>query len=410
MNNENGYPLPSTQCPAKSRLILARLGEIALKGLNRCNYEHCLFMNLRRRLDNLGKFNVTQKESRIWIKPMNKEASAHLDEALLVACKVFGLVSASLVTRYEALDSLADILAACIDYSETVLSDGDSKTFKVEAKRGDKRLPYPSNELVKDVGACLLDHFPQLQVDIKHPQFTLELELRDALYIYHEKTPGLKGLPVGTSGKSMLLLSGGIDSPVAGYMMASRGVVLEAIYFHTYPYTSDRAKEKVLDLGRILCGYIGRLYVNVVDFTSIQMQLNEACRPEMMTIVMRRMMMRIADELASRRGCISLITGESLGQVASQTNEALATTDAVVEKPVYRPLIGLDKDSSIMLARKIGTFETSILPYEDCCTVFVAKHPRTRPSLHQAIEAEANLDIPALLAEGLGKIERILLP
>ncbi len=404
------YPSPSQTVPAKTQLVLARLGEIALKGLNRHHFEQRLFNNMRRRLDKIGQFTVSQSDSRIWIKPQNIESEANLDGALKIATSVFGLVSASMVVRYDALDSLAEILAAAINYLEPVLDDGLPRSFKVEARRGDKRLPYHSPQLVKDVGACLLDTFPQLHVDVKNPDFILHMELRDGLYIYHDKVAGVKGLPIGTSGKSMLLLSGGIDSPVAGYMMASRGTELEAVYFHTYPYTSDRAKEKVLDLGRILCDYIGRLHVHVVDFTDIQLTINEHCPPEMLTIVMRRIMMRIADQLATKKHCVSLITGESLGQVASQTSEALATTNAVVSKPVFRPLIGIDKDETVALARKIGTFETSILPYEDCCTVFVAKHPRTRPSLKQADEAEAKLDIPALVEEGLNKIETIVLP
>lgn len=404
------YPQPNTDVPENSQLILARLGEIALKGQNRHRFEQRLFNNIKRRLDRIGSFQISQSDSRIWIKPLDEIASGRLDDALLVASSVFGLVSASLVSRYLALESLEGILSACLDYMRSHFSDCQERTFKVEAKRGDKRLPYLSMELVKDVGACLLDYFPNLTVDVKRPDFVLQLELRDALYIYHDKIPGVKGLPIGTSGKAMLLLSGGIDSPVAGYMMASRGVELEAIYFHTYPYTSDRAKEKVLDLGRILCDYIGRLKVHVVDFTDIQLIINEKCPSEMMTIVMRRMMMRIADELATQTQCISLITGESLGQVASQTSEALATTNAVVTKPVFRPLIGIDKDDTVALARKIGSFETSILPYEDCCTVFVAKHPRTRPSMQQAQEAEAYLDISALVKDGLNKIETYVLP
>lgn len=404
------YPQPSAECPAYAPLILASLGEIALKGLNRRHFEQRLFANLRRRLDKIAAFRVRQSDSRIWIEPQDEQAVAALDEALDVATSVFGLVSAARVMRYEALDSLSDILAACIDYAERFIADGHPRRFKAEAKRGDKRLPYPSPQLVKDVGACLLDRYPEWSVDVKAPDFIMNLELRDALYIYHEKHAGVKGLPIGTSGKAMLLLSGGIDSPVAGYMMAARGVELEAIYFHTYPYTSDRAKEKVLDLGRILCDYIGRLKLHVVDFTDIQLTLNEKVPQEMMTIVMRRVMMRIAAALAERQHCISLITGESLGQVASQTSEALATTDNVSDKVVFRPLIGIDKDETIALARKIGTFETSILPYEDCCTVFVAKHPRTRPSLKDAAEAERELDIEALVQNGLEKITTILLP
>lgn len=398
--------------PARKRMVLARLGEIALKGLNRSNFEQRLLTNLRRRLAKLGEFEVRQSESRVWLIPLDAGAEDRLEAALDVACSVFGLVSASLVTRYEALHSLDAILQSAVDYMGPICTGRAEAAlaFKAEAKRGDKRLPYPSPELVAAVGAELCARYPQLRVDVREPELVLHLELRDALYIYHDKRPGLKGLPIGTSGKAMLLLSGGIDSPVAGFKIASRGVELEAVYFHTYPYTSDEAKQKVIDLARLLCDYIGRLTLHIVDFTDIQLTLRERCPEDMMTIVMRRMMMRIADALAAQRDCLALVTGESLGQVASQTTQALATTNCVSERPVFRPLIATDKDETIALARRIGTFETSILPYEDCCTVFVAKHPRTRPSLRQAEEAEQGLDIPALVAQGLAKIESLKLP
>ena len=240
------------------------------------------------------------------------------------------------------------------------------------------------------------------------PDFVVYLEIRDAAYMYTEKHDGLKGLPVGTGSKGMLLLSGGIDSPVAGFQMASRGMEIEAIYFHTFPFTSNEAKEKVIELARIVSEYTGRIKMHIVDFTDIQITLKKNVSPDMMTIVMRRVMFRIAEELARKQKCTAMITGESLGQVASQTAEAIMCTDAVCNMPVYRPLIGMDKDWTVNLAKFIGTYETSILPYEDCCTVFVAKHPKTRPSLEDAIFAERNLDMDALVEDGMNKIETLL--
>lgn len=391
-------------------LILARLGEIALKGLNRHTFEQRLFKNLQKRLSAHGQFKIHQSDSRIWITPIDTRAQSSLQEALAIASSVFGIVSVSPVWRYTDYSDLAALKRAAIDYVQRELDPQQQKKFKVETRRGNKKYPLNSPTISMELGACLLEHFAQLSVDVHEPDFILHAEVRDALYLYHQKQEGVKGLPVGTSGKGMLLLSGGIDSPVAAYMMASRGMLLEAVYFHAFPYTSDRAKEKVLDLARILSNYSSQLKVHVVDFTETQVYLRDHCPSEMMTIVMRRMMMRIADALATKRRCHCLITGESLGQVASQTSEALMCTDVVSTKPVYRPLIGLDKDETVRLARKIGTFETSILPYEDCCTVFVPKHPRTRPSLEQARAAEKNLDIEAMVQADLNRIELFNFP
>jgi thiamine biosynthesis protein ThiI len=303
---------------------------------------------------------------------------------------------------------MAELEQQALSFVGGLLADGRPRTFKVEARRGDKRFPLNSPQICDELGGLLLTNYPdQLRVQVRDPDFILYVEIRDQIFIYSEIIKGHKGLPVGTSGHGMLLLSGGIDSPVAGYMMASRGMAIEAIYFHAFPFTSDRAKEKVIELGRILTRFAGHIRLHVVNFTEIQLVLRDHCDADMMTIVMRRLMMRIADRLAQTRNCKALITGESLGQVASQTLEGLVTTDHVVGMPVFRPLIGMDKDDTVQIARRIGTFETSILPFEDCCTVFVAKHPKTHPSLADAEAAESGLDIADLVNQGLAAIEVI---
>lgn len=387
-------------------VILARLGEIALKGLNRGKFEQRLMSNLARRLRRIGTFQIMQKESRIWIVPQQEDVD--LEEALDITCHVFGIVSASLVKRFEV--SEASLLPSAKKFIEEKLKAlnplGQDKIFKfkVEAKRGNKSFPLKSPEISAHVGGYLLSQFPNLKVDVNQPDFILHIEVRDYLYMYCDKKEGLRGLPIGMSSKAMLLLSGGIDSPVAGFMTASRGVEVESIYFHTPPYTSERAKQKVIDLAKILTDYTGQMMLHIVDFTEIQLEINEKCNPELITILMRRMMMRIAEAKAQSRGVRALVTGESLGQVASQTMEALCTTDIVVKMPIFRPLIGLDKEDTVQISKKIGTFETSIQPYEDCCTVFVAKHPKTRPSLEEVEREEEKLDIPSLVQKGLEKI------
>ncbi len=390
--------------------ILARMGEIALKGLNRHRFEQRLMLQIRRKLSSLGRFEIHQRDSRIWICPEEERSRQALDQALVEVCKVFGLVSASPVQRYPYTEDLTQLQHYARHYVRTRLGRDYQGSFKVEARRGDKHYPHPSPVLARELGAAVLSYCKNLHVDVHEPDFTLRVEVRDAVYLYHSSQPGTRGLPLGSSGKGMLLLSGGIDSPVAGYMMASRGMALEAIYFHAFPYTSDKAKEKVIQLAEILTDYCGGIRLHVVDFTETQLALRELCPPDMMTIVMRRMMMREAEAWAEKRRCQALITGESLGQVASQTAEGLVCSNAVVSKPVFRPLIGVDKDETVRLARQIGSFETSILPYEDCCTVFVPRHPRTRPSLRMAEEAERKLDIEALVSRDLQKIETLILP
>ncbi|HAL74404.1 MAG TPA: tRNA 4-thiouridine(8) synthase ThiI [Clostridiales bacterium] len=393
-------------------IILARMGEITLKGLNRGKFEKRLIENISRRLRNFGRFTIEQRQSRLWIEPVGEDAD--LQGALRAVAKNFGVVSVSPVWCFDGDGTLQNDLTLIFDkvveYVSERLADGQPRSFKVESRRSDKRYPMTSPEISARVGEHLLDTFPDLlRVDVHQPDFTIYVEIREHLYLYSQIIKGHKGLPVGMSGQGMLLLSGGIDSPVAGYMMASRGMELQAIYFHAFPFTSDQAKDKVIELARLLTFYTGRIKLHIVDFTDIQLQLRDSCPGEMMTIVMRRMMMRIAARLAESQGCKALITGESLGQVASQTLEALCTTDIVAPMPVFRPLIGLDKDDTIQIARRIGTFETSILPYEDCCTVFVAKHPKTHPSLADAEAAEADLDINSLVEAGLTRIEVISL-
>lgn len=389
----------------RQRMIIVRLGEIALKGLNRGKFEQQLMANLKWRLQDLPPCKTWQRESRVYLD--FHDADLDYTDVLERIRDVFGFVSASLVEAFPK--EIEQLQAQILDYLAAIPNLPEQFSFKFECKRADKAFPIKSYELCCDMGEWVLDHYPGARVDVQNPDYVFHLEIRDLFYLYHTMVPARKGLPVGMSGKGLLLLSGGIDSPVAGYRMASRGMRLEAMYFHTFPYTSEEAKQKVIRLAKILSRYSGQLKLHIVDFTAVQLKLNECSPPEMGTITMRRMMMRIADAYAAEHGLKALITGESLGQVASQTLEALACTDCVVTRPVFRPLIGTDKDETTAIARDIDTFETSILPYEDCCTVFVAKHPKTHPSLDDAERAEAELDIPALVQEGLAGIESLTL-
>ncbi|MDD4743140.1 MAG: tRNA 4-thiouridine(8) synthase ThiI [Eubacteriales bacterium] len=387
-------------------VILARLGEITLKGLNRGKFERRLIENISRRLRKIGSFSVVQTQSRLWIEPHDDQQD--LEKAIRQVVSVFGVVSASPVWRFRG--GLEALLAQAVAFARTQTDPSRVLSFKVESRRGNKQFPLTSPEISSRVGEAIMEALPgRLSVDVHQPDFTVYVEVRDTICLYAQVVKGQRGLPVGTGGHGLLLLSGGIDSPVAGYMMASRGMELDAVYFHAFPYTSDRAREKVLALAEILTAYTGRLTVHIVDFTDIQLALRDHCPPDMLTIVTRRMMMRIAARLAEKIRAKVLITGESLGQVASQTLEALVTTDHVVPMPVFRPLIGLDKNDTVDLARRIGTFETSILPYEDCCTVFVAKHPKTHPSLSDAAQAEEGLDIEGLTEQALSRIEEVVL-
>ncbi len=381
------------------RILLARIGEISLKGLNRGDFEGKLAANLQRRLKSLGDLRVVRSQSILRIEPSDPD---HFDfeEAIRRTTFVFGIVSVNPARSFGG--GMPEILAQSVDHMAGVLADGRPRTFKVESRRSDKRFPLESPAISRDVGAALLQAYPdQLTVDVKHPDVTLRVEVRDTHLIFDRTVRGHRGLPVGTAGKALLLLSGGIDSPVAGYMMASRGLELECVHFQSMPFTSERALEKVMDLAGKLSLYTGRLQVHVVPFAGIQTMLRDRIPEDMLTLLTRRAMMRVAERIARQRGCKALVTGESLGQVASQTLHALAVTDAVVDMPVFRPLIGLDKDATIEVARRIDTFETSIQPYEDCCTVFVAKHPKTRPHRSDCDALEKDLPLAGLIEEAL---------
>lgn len=387
------------------KIILVRYEEIFLKGLNKYVFENKLIKNIKLKLVNLGDIKVTKSQSRIYIE--SQDSDYDMEEAILRLTKIFGIASVSPVTRIPS--DYEDIKKTSIDIVRELLERKTYKTFKVEAKRGDKSFPMNSPRICADLGGHLLDGFPQLKVDVHNPDFIFYVEVREQTYLYSEIIPSAKGLPTGTGGLATLLLSGGIDSPVAGWMIAKRGVELEAVYFHSYPYTSDRAKEKVIKLAEYLSVYCLSIKLHVVPFTEIQTEINEKCPHEYLTIVMRRYMMMIAERIADKSGSLAIVTGESIGQVASQTMESMLVTDNAVTLPVYRPLIGFDKNEVIDIARKIGTFDTSILPYEDCCTVFVAKHPVTKPSLQKTLEYEKVLDTENLINNALLKTELIKL-
>ena len=383
-------------------MILLKLGEMVLKGLNRRSFEDKLQANIYRRLNNLGQFRVYTRQSTTYVEPMTD--ACDMDGAWEALTKVFGVVGLS---RARACEKDKDaILAAAQEYLDGKLSA--ARTFKVETKRADKTFPMTSIQLSQYVGGELDELYPDLKVDVHHPELTVHIEIRDyAAFVHADPEPGAGGLPVGINGRAVSLLSGGIDSPVASWMIAKRGVALEMVHFFSYPYTSNEAKEKVLDLARLLTPWCGRLTVHVVPFTAIQEELRRSVPQELFTLVMRRFMMRISQRVAQRCGAKALVTGECLGQVASQTMEAMAVTGAVVELPILRPVVGMDKEDIVRIARKIGTFETSILPYEDCCTVFTPRHPRLRPTPEELEAAEQGLDIEGMVQAAVDGIERI---
>ena len=385
-----------------NEMILLKLGELVLKGLNRRTFEDKLIANARRKLRPHGEFKVYTKQSAMYVEPKNDECD--MDGAWEAMKKVFGVVGLS---RARACDKDAD---AMLETAKTYLHDklSAAHSFKVEAKRSDKTFPMTSIQLAQYVGGELHDAFPNLTVDVHHPELTVHLEVRDdAAFVHADPESGAGGLPVGVGGRAVSLLSGGIDSPVASWMMAKRGLALDMVHFFSYPYTSPEAKDKVIELARLLTPWCGRLTVHVVPFTAIQEQLRRSCPEELFTLLMRRFMMRIAARVAQRIGAGAVVTGECLGQVASQTMEAMACTQAVCPLPVLRPVVGMDKEEIVRIARKIGTFETSILPYEDCCTVFTPRHPRLRPLPGEIEAAEASLDIEALVDEAVANIERV---
>lgn len=375
-------------------LLLCKYGEIILKGANRAFFENLLCRELKYRAARHGDFSIYRAQSTIYIEPQDE--SADIDGMLEATLKVFGIVG---VSRAAVCDKDMDAIRALArEYIPPFLTG--AKTFKCEAKRSDKTFPLGSPEISAEIGGEILSACPHLRVNVNNPDVVVRIEIREfGAYIHAGQYKGAGGMPIGSNGRGMLLLSGGIDSPVAGWMMAKRGVKLEAIHFESYPYTSEQARDKVLDLAGIVAGWAGSIRVHVISLTKIQEELKRACEEDYFTLLLRRAMMRLAERTAAQFGCGALITGESVGQVASQTVEAMTVTGAVVSLPVFRPCIGLDKEEIIQIARKIDTFETSILPFEDCCTVFTPRHPRTRPELHKVEAQEALLDIDALCDE-----------
>ena len=385
-------------------IILCKLGEIVLKGLNRRSFEQKLLGNIRRRLVGLGKFKVSILQSTVYVEP--QDDSADLDAAFEALQDVFGIIK---LTRAAGCEKDKDAIARlAIDYLRDDMER--AKSFKVESKRSDKSFPMTSIQLSQYVGGELSEAYPDCAVDVHEPELVVHIEVRDlAAYVHAAPINGAGGMPIGSNGSAVTLLSGGIDSPVSSYMIAKRGVHLIPVHFFSFPYTSQQAKEKVVELGRILTRYCGQMTLEVVPFTHIQEEIRDKCPEEYFTLIMRRFMMRIAQRIAKDCRAAAIVTGENLGQVASQTMEAMASTQAVLELPVLQPLIGLDKEEIVTLARKIGTFDTSILPYEDCCTVFTPRHPRTRPKLREVEAAESALDAEALVEEALQGIEHIRL-
>ena len=383
-------------------IILLKLGELVLKGLNRRSFEDKLIANAQRRLRPFGRFKVYSKQSTLYVEPLSDDCD--LDGAYESMKHLFGVVGLS---RARACAKDKD---AMLRTAQAYLGDrlSAAKTFKVESKRADKSFPMTSIQLSQYVGGELDELYPNLKVDVHHPELTVNLEVRDyAAYVHADPEPGAGGLPVGINGRAVSLLSGGIDSPVASWMIAKRGVALEMVHFFSYPYTSEEAKQKVLDLAKLLTPWCGRLMVHVVPFTAIQEELRRKCPEELFTILMRRFMMRIAQAVAERTKSGAIVTGECLGQVASQTMEAMACTSAVCGLPILRPVVGMDKEEIVTIARKINTYDTSILPYEDCCTVFTPRHPRLRPLPGEVAEAEKLLDIDAMVRDAVDHIERI---
>ena len=383
-------------------MLLCKLGEIVLKGLNRKSFEQKLMGNIRRRLLGLGKFKVTCMQSTIYVEP--ESGDADLDAAFEALQDVFGIVK---ISRAAACKKDKDEIAQlAIRY----LADDmrRAKSFKVESKRSDKSFPMTSIELSQYVGGELQEAYPDCTVDVHEPELVVHIEIRDlAAYVHAQPVSGAGGMPVGSNGVAVTLLSGGIDSPVSSYMIAKRGVRLIPVHFFSFPYTSQQAKEKVVELARILTRFCGKMTLEVVPFTHIQEEIRDKCPEEYFTLIMRRFMMRIAERIANEWNAKAIVTGENLGQVASQTMEAMASTQAVLSLPVLQPLIGMDKEEIVQLSRRIGTFDTSILPYEDCCTVFTPRHPRTRPKVSEGAAAESVLEVDALVEEAFRGIERI---
>ena len=385
-------------------IILCKLGEVVLKGLNRHSFEMKLMSNIRRRTQRYGKFKIYSRQSTIYVEPA--EETCDLDAAYDACKKVFGIIA--IARAVPCPKEKEAIFATAKEYLGPALLA--ARSFKVESKRSDKSFPMGSIQLSQWVGGALHDAFPHLTVDVHNPELTVYLEVReDAAYVHGPAEAAAGGLPIGMGGHAVSLLSGGIDSPVSSYMIAKRGVQLELLHFASPPYTSQQAREKVLQLAQELTAWCGRLTVHIVPFTEIQEEIRRKCPEDHFTLIMRRFMMRLADRLAHELCCKALVTGESLGQVASQTIQALCVSDDVATMPVLRPLIGMDKEEIVRIARHVGTFDTSILPYEDCCTVFTPRHPKTKPNLEEVREYEAALDIDGLCGKALAGREMIRL-
>ena len=383
-------------------IFLLKLGEIVLKGANKRQFEAKLRANVKRRMRKYGNFDVYLMQSTVYVEPMDDECD--VDGAWEACHTIFGVVS---LCRCRPCEKDLDAIFEAV---ENYLGDDleCAKSFKVESKRSDKQFPLTSIGISQEIGGRIAEAHPDLLVDVHHPDYTVYVEVRDlAAYVHGPAEPGAGGLPTGVGGRAMCLLSGGIDSPVAAYMIGKRGVEIECVHFFSYPYTSQLAKDKVIELARLVTRYTGRMTLNIVSFTEIQEAIRDNCPEEFFTLVMRRFMMEISMRIAKHDGCGALITGENLGQVASQTMEAMAVTGAVVDIPIFMPLVGMDKEEIVTIARKIGTMETSILPYEDCCTVFTPKHPKTKPTLAQLLDVEKKLDREALIQRALDTIEHI---
>ena len=377
----------------KADIILLKYGEISLKGLNRPMFEKQLLANVAKALAPLGKFSIRKSQSTVYVEPLGDDID--MQAATERLSKVFGIVNICPAAKCQK--TIEDIERTTLECLSQI--DLNGKTFKVEAKREDKQFPMNSPQLCRHMGAVILKNTEGLSVDVHNPDILVQIEIRKEAFIFTQKVSGAGGMPVGTAGRAALLLSGGIDSPVAGWMISKRGVVLDAVHFHSHPYTSDRAKEKVIELAKIMTQYTGPIRLHVVPFTDIQLDIIDKCPKNYLTIIMRRLMMRIAEKIARESGAMALITGESIGQVASQTMESLVVTDNAVDMPVFRPCIGMDKEEIVTISKKIDTYETSILPYEDCCTIFVPKHPKTKPSIAEIQEAENLLTDPEGMME-----------
>ena len=383
-------------------IILLKLGEIVLKGLNRKAFERKLLNNIAARLKPIGNFKISCLQSTVYVEP--QDDSCDLEEAFEACGKIFGIISMTRASACEKdKDAIAQLAIRCLKEEMQ-----NAKSFKVESKRSDKSFPMTSIQLSQYVGGELQEAYPDTPVDVHNPELTVYVEVRDlAAYVHANPVPGAGGMPVGSNGVAVTLLSGGIDSPVSTYMIARRGVRLIPVHFFSFPYTSEQAKEKVVELATLLTDYCGKMTIEVVPFTHIQEEIRDKCPEEYFTLIMRRFMMRLAEKIAVYYGAGAIVTGENLGQVASQTMEAMAVTRVVTTLPIVQPLIGFDKEEIVRLARKIGTFGTSILPYEDCCTVFTPRHPRTKPKLKDVEAVEAALDVDALVEEAFNGIEQI---